>query len=110
MLEQLAAEVAANRPAAPNYGYPPWLRDKVAAATAEVIASGGSIHGVARRLGLNANTVRRWTDAPEPRPGFRPVMVAGAQPTRRYRLRTPSGYEAVELELSDLVALLRELA
>lgn len=111
MLEQLAAEIDANRPAAPNHGYPAWLRDKVVAATAESVASGRSLSRTARRLGLNADTLRRWrAGTPQVDSGFRQVLVAEPDPVRRFRLRAPSGHEVDNLELSDVVALLRELS
>lgn len=111
MLEQLATDIAANRPAVPNRGYPAWLRERVIAAATEATAAGSSLHGTARKLGLSPNTLRRWTAGErQPASTFRPVRVASAPARRRFRLRAPSGFEVDDLELDDVVALLRELA
>lgn len=90
--------------------YPRHLRDEIIACAEEGRAQGTTLSVVARRLGLPAHTLYGWLSASEERPAFHPVRVLPGSTSSSPVLVTPQGYRIEGLEVSSLVALLRELS
>ena len=91
---------------------PPTLRAAIAAYARDERAAGTSCGAIAARLGVSAESIRRWAlsePACDGRGELVPVqVVAEAAPT--LTVWSPSGYRVDGLSVSAAAALLRRLA
>ena len=92
---------------------PPPLRAAIAAYAGDERAAGASCGAIAQRLGVSAESIRRWADTRPGRDGMAggpvPVHVV-AEAVRRLTLWSPTGYRVEGLTVEETAELLRRLA
>lgn len=108
---RLRAQLATAPRSGPGKGLPRALRLEVAQYTAARRVDGTPVAEVARELGINAQTLRRWM-ASATEDAFEVVhLVAPTTPaTATFTLTGPAGVRVEGLDLDALVVLLRKLA
>jgi predicted transcriptional regulator len=106
---RLRAQLATAPRSGPGKGLPRALRLEVAQHAATRRADGTPIAQIARELGINAQTLRRWML--ETRDAFGVVhVVPHSVAPATFTLTGPSGIRVEGLDLDALAALLRRLA
>ena len=66
----LAHQIAQHRPARSGDGFPPWLRDRVAAYVSSQLGDGVAISSLQAELGVSKTTLSRWArERPKPPAG-----------------------------------------
>jgi len=95
------------------------LRKEIVVYARIEVASGASIRGTARQLGMSVNTLARWLAERqrEASSGFRPVQMEpeqmepeqGQQASRNLVLVSPDGYRVEGLEVEQVLTLLSRL-
>ena len=60
----LADQIAQHRPTQSRHGFPPWLRDRVAAYVTERLSHGAVISTLQAELGVSSASLWRWTRQP----------------------------------------------
>lgn len=127
-LESVRALLVTSRPASWNLGYPPAVRDRVAAYATARRAAGTGMSAIAAELGVSRHSVVSWSKPPagEPPRGLVPVEVTSeaSMPAQRARLASmqlgadraalpvlvsPRGFRVEGLGLDALGALLERL-
>jgi hypothetical protein len=91
---------------------PPALRVAIAAYAHDARAAGVSCHALAERVGVSAESIRRWTrSAPgcDGGGGLVPVQVV-AEAAATVTVWSPTGYRVDGLSVSEAAELLRRLA
>jgi len=84
-----------------------WSNEDKRRLVAETMAAGGTVHGVARRYGVNTSQLFTWRKqlrlelepAAAPVPGFAAVAIAPVMPPSVADVPMPSGL--IEIELPD---------
>lgn len=92
---------------------PSSLRTAIAAYAADGRAAGASCRGIAERLGVSAESIRRWTVPTRVRPGgseLVPVRVVAEAAAGRLTISSPAGYRVEGLSIDEAAELLRRLA
>ena len=92
---------------------PPALRAAIAAYAREERGGGASCGAIAERLGVSAESIRRWVRTRLARDGMAgglvPVHVV-AEAVRPLTVWSPSGYRVEGLSIEETAELLRRLA
>jgi hypothetical protein len=91
---------------------PPALRVAIAAYARDERAAGASCDALAERLGVSAESIRRWTLSAPLRDGggeLVPVHVV-AEAAATVTVWSPTGYRVDGLSVSEAAELLRRLA
>ena len=92
---------------------PPALRAAIAAYARDERAGGASCGAIAERLGVSAESIRRWVRTRLARDGMAgglvPVHVV-AEAVRSLTVRSPTGYRVEGLSIAETAELLRRLA
>ena len=91
---------------------PPSLRAAIAVYAGDERAAGASCRGIAERLGVSAESIRRWTVRTPVRDGggeLVPVRVI-AEAAGRLTIWSPAGYRVDGLSIHAAAELLRSLA
>src|SRR2546425_13095658 len=76
-------------------------------------ARGTSCGAIAERLGVSAESIRRWVGTRPARDGMAGGLVPGhvvAEAVRSLTVRSPTGYRVEGLSIAETAALLRRLA
>ena len=92
---------------------PSSLRVAIAAYAGEERAAGASCRGIGERLGVSAESVRRWTVPTRVRNGgseLVPVRVVAEAAAGRLTISSPAGYRVDGLSIFEAAELLRRLA
>ncbi len=92
---------------------PSSLRAAIAAYAADERAAGASCRGIAERLGVSAESIRRWTVPTRVRHGGRelvPVRVVAEAAAGRLTISSLAGYRVDGLSIDEAAELLRRLA
>jgi hypothetical protein len=117
--EELARYVVRQRPIVERNGYPPDVRSRVCEAVRTQRASGESWRVLSDEFGLPTATLKRWCVAAPGASvaGFVPVVVRESTPTAWLcerpagrALALPNGVQSRGLTLSDVLALVKEIA
>ena len=91
---------------------PPALRAAIAAYARDERAAGASCGAIAERLGVSAESIRRWA-LPEPvrndRGALLPVHVVAAVAAPPLTVWSPTGYRVDGLSVGEAAELLRRL-
>jgi len=92
---------------------PAALRAAIAAYAGDERARGTSCGAIAERLGVSAESIRRWVGTRPAHDGMAgglvPVHVV-AEAVRSLTVRSPTGYRVEGLSIEETAALLRRLA
>ena len=93
---------------------PPALRAAIAAYAREERGGGASCGAIAERLGVSAESIRRWVRTRLARDGMAgglvPVHVVAEAGVKTLTVRSPTGYRVEGLSVEETAALLRRLA
>ena len=112
-LSKLRGRVHALGPRHRGARVPPALRAAVAAYARDERAAGASCSAIAERLGVSAESIRRWAHTRLERDGMQralvPVQVV-AEAGRPLTVWSPTGYRVEGLSVAETAELLRRLA
>jgi len=96
------------------------LREEIVNAVREARAQGTSLRSCADRLGISAETLRRWTSSSFTRPSLVPVAVVKDDDRKRSTtdgtagsqlvLALPGGAELRGLTIEDAISIVRRLS
>ena len=92
---------------------PPALRAAIAAYARDERAAGASCGAIAERLGVSAESIRRWAFAEPVRDGNSarvPVHLVAAAAATTLTVWSPTGYRVDGLSVNEAAELLRRLA
>lgn len=121
-MASLRTELVRRRPKRSSQGFPPELRERVAAFVRVERSSGISTSALAKQLGISRQALRTWLgEQPVPRRPkgaaaaegtFVPVQVVPGPvdgPPATFGLTSPRGYTVEGLGLSELAVLLERV-
>jgi hypothetical protein len=112
-LRKLRRRVEAVGPRHRGARIPSSLRAAIAAYAGDERAAGASCRGIAERLGVSAESIRRWTVRTPVRDGgseLVPVRVVAEAAAGRLTIWSPAGYRVDGLSIHAAAELLRSLA
>jgi len=121
-MDSLRAELVRRRPRRSSQGFPPELRERVAAFVREERSTGISTSALAKQLGISRQSLRTWLgegpvqrrpkSTPRPESSFVPVQVVPEpvdEAPATFVLTSPRGYAVEGLGLPELAVLLERV-
>src|SRR5438093_9949665 len=111
-VSELRRQIKALGPRHRGARIPSSLRAAIAAYAGDERAAGASCRGIAERLGVSAESIRRWTgDTPGRNGGSElvPVRVVAEATAGRLTIWSPAGYRVDGLSIHAAAELLRRL-